>query len=78
MMPSRELWNQRIKKAEYFACDFKCCCFIWKNILLRGSQKSIGSLNPKIFLHLDEFIIYNDVDVANNRPGSVPYFCNGI
>lgn len=49
-----------------------------KNTPLRGSQESIGSLNPRIFLDLDEFIIYNDVDVANDRQGSVPYFCNRI
>lgn len=37
-----------------------------KTIPLTGSQESVGSLNPRIFSDLDEFILYNNVDIAND------------
>ena len=49
-----------------------------KKKLLRGSQESIGSWNPQIFLNLDEFIAYKNSHVGNDGKGSVLYLCNRI
>lgn len=54
-------------------------CFVQKiYIPLRGSQESVGSLNPRIFPDLDQFMAYDNVDIPNDRKESVPYLFHEI
>ena len=49
-----------------------------KDIALRGLQEIIGSQSPRIFPDLDEFMAYDNVDLANDRKESVPYLFDWI
>lgn len=58
--------------------DFVMFCEKKNNIPFRGSQQSIGSLNPRLFPDLDEFTAYDNINVGNDRKRSVPYLHNRI